>query len=1811
MATWGSYNAGSARIFLRPALANNFRASAKALVKPIDVSLNVTLKPVLAKGFNTDVKTKAKEAAEKAGANIEFGFKLAPRFRTQLQAAAKTEAGQAGTKILFSPDLANGFRTSLRGKVNAAAAGLDATVTLKLSEAGLRQKIRGLKSSLPEAQLRVKLDFTEAVTQLENFRTAVAATPLSMNVNVDTSAAVAQLMALRSLASSVGNDVSAINADSMSRTTRRLRGNIFTSTVRAIRIQVELDRRSVARAEAEVANIEARLQDARRAQGDTLDRLTLAQQRHNEVLANSNASVSQRIASEQRLTRARRDQADATGRLTSLMGQERDAHDRVDSARRRQGSIFSAAGAGLSAFNAASDMAIKRLFSFSNLLGVAKVGLIALAAVSLVPLLGQLTQAAGVVALLPAAFAGFAAVIATIVVGTRGIGDAFKAAEKAREGAAKQAEAQAKAVASAQKQAASAARGVASAERGVISAERGVQSAQKASTAAQKALTKAREDATDEIEDLNRALGRTSLNEEGAAIAVAEAWEAMHETFRDSDASATDRRRAIHNYNQALADQQDTLRESRELQEQVNDANTKGVEGSDQVVSAKERVADAAQGEIDAQESLKDAHQSLADAKNQLAEAQEAVVKAMNEGSDAADELAKKMANLSPAARDFVQKMLELKPALGDLRKFVQDKLLDKMGDSISNLARKWIPDLKTGLGGIAEALNNGVRRAFADLETESSRSKFARIFENTRLSIGPLLDGINDLIQAMLSLAGVGSDFMPSGAEGFANAMRDFRAWAESDAGQEKFKGFLRESLDTFKQIWSIVEKLGGVINKLFRGADETGESWLDSMEATLIKWNEFLGSEEGQQAVKDFFADVKATVQGIVDAIRMAYQLMDGLGLLPEPEPTGSKPPEQAPEDRTGPDGGGLNGFDETPATPPIIDPQGSDGAGLDGFNEKRPRLPTEIDPSRTKKNFWMGDEYYNYDGDRVDKDGNKLDHTGGFFPGVKEGSAGDRILDSPILRSGTGLGGLWQWLSEDDGKAETKLTGLAKNFEGVAQSAETNSTSSSNSWINFGTKLSGLIDGLTGAGGALPELSTGQKQVSLDSDNVDKQSGSSWNNLGAKIKAVVENLVGGDVLGSLTSNFSSLPNFFSGLVIGIGTSWDSLPGKLSGPINAVIDILNTFGGLWNKVASKLGLPTWDPIDQVSTGDFFAGRPTRPEPGGHVGGRWMGGPGGPVKGPGGPKDDKAGLYRLSNGEHVWTAAEVDAAGGHDAMYKMRGSVLQGGGLQSRPPVDGPGQMADGGKVSTSDPLDPIQAQLWDLVRTAIPDAVLTSGKRFNDVGSGYDLHMQGKAIDLGGPMQDIARWIYNTYPQSAELIHWPLNGWQNLDEGTPHDFGAATNAGHTDHVHWGANDFLGNLSDEEKASIFSRIGSAITGAVSSGRNALANNLLLNPLRNAANSVPEMEGLGEAGKIPRAFAQKMVSALANKVLSSGSSGGGGANYTPTDGVEQWRDLAIQAMRREGFNADDPAQVNAMLAQIQSESGGDPNILQQVQDVNSGGNEAQGLLQIIPGTFAAHRDPSLPDDRTDPLANMVAALRYYRATYGTDLTTTWGQGHGYDQGGIFEDKTFGWNTSGLPEAVLTNPQWLMFRQFIDNMAAQRAGVGENPRAQTIPQPLNGGTTYQPPASTDPSAAGVETFEQVGANAQNRFSSALSSGFEGLVSSTLDPLGLPDPRNLIPSEVTDYGSSLASWQQARSASAQASQTLAQSGYQTASIPATGAADTVMQRGGESGSVTTIDNSTTINLTTPNIDEAYRKAEVIRDMRALQHTATARG
>lgn len=102
--------------------------------------------------------------------------------------------------------------------------------------------------------------------------------------------------------------------------------------------------------------------------------------------------------------------------------------------------------------------------------------------------------------------------------------------------------------------------------------------------------------------------------------------------------------------------------------------------------------------------------------------------------------------------------------------------------------------------------------------------------------------------------------------------------------------------------------------------------------------------------------------------------------------------------------------------------------------------------------------------------------------------------------------------------------------------------------------------------------------------------------------------------------------------------------------------------------------------------------------------------------------------------------------------------------------------------------------------------------------------------------------------------------------------------------------------------------------------------------------------------------------------------------YNPTAGVEQWRSLATKALQMTGQFTE--SNLSRMLMQMQTESGGNPNAINN-WDINAkNGIPSKGLRQVIDPTFRAYAYPGYNANIYDPLSNMLAAIRYTVSRYG-------------------------------------------------------------------------------------------------------------------------------------------------------------------------------------------------------------------------------------
>lgn len=131
---------------------------------------------------------------------------------------------------------------------------------------------------------------------------------------------------------------------------------------------------------------------------------------------------------------------------------------------------------------------------------------------------------------------------------------------------------------------------------------------------------------------------------------------------------------------------------------------------------------------------------------------------------------------------------------------------------------------------------------------------------------------------------------------------------------------------------------------------------------------------------------------------------------------------------------------------------------------------------------------------------------------------------------------------------------------------------------------------------------------------------------------------------------------------------------------------------------------------------------------------------------------------------------------------------------------------------------------------------------------------------------------------------------------------------------------------------------------------------------------------------------------------------------------------------------------------IMRESGGNPNAINNWDSNAKRGDPSRGLMQTIGATFQHYRLKSLPNNIYDPIANIVAGIRYIKAVYGSIFNVQQANAgktpKGYDSGGwLMPGATQTVNKTGKPEAVFTAEQW----SSIHALAARGGGLQDGAR----------------------------------------------------------------------------------------------------------------------------------------------------------------------
>lgn len=235
------------------------------------------------------------------------------------------------------------------------------------------------------------------------------------------------------------------------------------------------------------------------------------------------------------------------------------------------------------------------------------------------------------------------------------------------------------------------------------------------------------------------------------------------------------------------------------------------------------------------------------------------------------------------------------------------------------------------------------------------------------------------------------------------------------------------------------------------------------------------------------------------------------------------------------------------------------------------------------------------------------------------------------------------------------------------------------------------------------------------------------------------------------------------------------------------------------------------------------------------------------------------------------------------------------------------------------------------------------------------------------------------------------------------------------------GFGDWLGKAADWI-GDVSGDIGEWLADKIDQLEDALKNplELLMNLFKKEKNSATAIwHDIGEgAGKyIPKSAVDWFKNKLSEFKKKFDESGG---SNPPGEGAKRWEPYVKKALAANGLPTTD-AYVQAWLHQIQSESGGNPKAVQGgYVDINTlTGDLAKGLLQTISATFNAYKFPG-HGNIFNGYDNMLAAIHYAKARYGSDMLAVIGHGHGYANGGHIYNKQLAWIAEDGDEFVINN-----------------------------------------------------------------------------------------------------------------------------------------------------------------------------------------------
>jgi hypothetical protein len=438
--------------------------------------------------------------------------------------------------------------------------------------------------------------------------------------------------------------------------------------------------------------------------------------------------------------------------------------------------------------------------------GIASLPALAAGLAEVASAMAQLSQAALVI---PGGIAGAVSSIGTLAFGLTGVTDAYEALNKVADESAKSG------------------RDVAAQARSQQSASYSLRNAITDEAQARGDVSRAIRDQRRDMQDLDLQMRGGITSEKRAILEAQKARERLY------SGDFSDYREALLDVEEADLRVEEVRNRNVRTAEDLAEANAKGVYGSDRVVAANERLVRSQQSVVMAQGAVAAAAETTS---------------AAQEDADLA------MGKLSENGRKFVDALMDVQGPIQSLRNLVQDNIFAGLDEDLKSLTGKAMPTFERGLGGIGDAWNRSFKEIFRLAGDDKNLGILERIFGNTTDAQDILTKGLEPLTDGLLTLTEAGTDALPRLADGFVAVSERFANFITAADEDGRLDEWIDEGITALGNLGETLLNLG----KIFTGIGDAAQgTLLGNLEKWTTTWATWINSVEGQNTLKDFFAE------------------------------------------------------------------------------------------------------------------------------------------------------------------------------------------------------------------------------------------------------------------------------------------------------------------------------------------------------------------------------------------------------------------------------------------------------------------------------------------------------------------------------------------------------------------------------------------------------------------------------------------------------------------------------------------------------------------------------------------------------------------------------------------------------------------------------------------------------------------------------------------------------------------------------------------------------------------------------------------